>query len=165
MATKSPRPTSPAYAAIYAAVRRIPRGRVATYGDIAREAGLPGRARQVGYALHALPDGTTVPWHRVIDAAGRVRPRATPGADALQAVLLRRERVAFDAQGRVDLARFRWPRRAGKSKPGAAPASRRARIAAPEPRPKPKPAKPPKSALRAPRRPRPRPGADPRPRR
>ena len=51
-------------------VRRIPRGRVASYGQVARLAGMPGRARQVGYAMHALPNGTRVPWHRVVTSAG-----------------------------------------------------------------------------------------------
>lgn len=110
-----PRPPSPAYAKIYATVRRIPRGRVASYGEVARAAGLPGRARQVGYALFALPDDSTVPWHRVVDAAGRVKPRVTPGADRLQVALLEREGVAFDARGRIDLARFGW-RTGGRSR-------------------------------------------------
>ena len=62
-------------ARIYAVVRRIPRGTVATYGQVAERAGYPGHARQVGYALHALPPGTTVPWHRVINASGEVSAR------------------------------------------------------------------------------------------
>ena len=68
------------YARIYAVIRRIPRGRVATYGQVAELAGLPGHARQVGYALHALPAATAVPWHRVINAAGGVSLRSSPGA-------------------------------------------------------------------------------------
>ena len=62
-----------AYSRIYAAARRIPRGRVATYGQVARVAGLPGRARQVGYAMYALAAGSTVPWHRVVNAQGSSR--------------------------------------------------------------------------------------------
>jgi methylated-DNA-protein-cysteine methyltransferase-like protein len=101
--------TSP-YARIYGAVRRIPRGRVATYGGVAREAGLPGRARQVGYALAALPDEPDVPWHRVINARGEVSPRSGgSGFEHLQRVLLEAEGVSFDARGRVDLDRFGWP--------------------------------------------------------
>lgn len=97
---------------VHAVVRRIPHGRVATYGQVARLAGLPGRARQVGYALHALPEGSGVPWQRVINAAGRVSPRARPGAERLQKALLESEGVAFDAAGRVSLARYQWrPRR------------------------------------------------------
>jgi methylated-DNA-protein-cysteine methyltransferase-like protein len=92
---------------IYDVVRRVPRGQVATYGQVAALAGLPRHARQVGYALHALPQGTDVPWHRVVNARGEVSPRATPGWDRVQLALLRRERVV-GRNGRVDLARFRW---------------------------------------------------------
>jgi len=93
---------------IHAAVRRIPRGRVATYGQIALLAGLGRQPRLVGYALAALPAASDVPWHRVVNAAGRVSPRASPGADSLQRALLEREGVRFDARGRIDLTRFRW---------------------------------------------------------
>lgn len=97
-----------AYARIYAVVRRIPRGRVATYGQVAELAGLGGHARQVGYALHALPAGTGVPWHRVINAAGMVSRRAIPGAELTQRQLLEREGVGFDLRGRVRLVAVRW---------------------------------------------------------
>lgn len=97
-----------AYARIYAVVRRIPRGRVATYGQVAELAGLAGRARQVGYALHALPAGSTVPWHRVINAAGGVSRRAAPGDELAQRQLLEREGVRFDPRGRVRLASASW---------------------------------------------------------
>ncbi len=60
------------YQLIYATVRQIPRGHVATYGQIAELAGLPRQARQVGYALHALPEKTTVPWHRVVNPQGKI---------------------------------------------------------------------------------------------
>jgi methylated-DNA-protein-cysteine methyltransferase-like protein len=104
--------TSSSYTRIYAVVRRIPRGCVATYGQIATLAGLPGHARQVGYALHALPHTTAVPWHRVINAKGEVSPRSTQGYDQEQRLRLEREGVAFNARGRVDLAAVRWkPRR------------------------------------------------------
>jgi methylated-DNA-protein-cysteine methyltransferase-like protein len=100
------------HARILAVVRRIPRGRVATYGQIARLARIGAQPRLVGYALAALPDDTTVPWHRVVNAQGRVSPRATPGWDRLQRALLEREGVAFDARDRIDLARVRWQPRA-----------------------------------------------------
>jgi methylated-DNA-protein-cysteine methyltransferase-like protein len=95
-------------ARIYALVRRIPRGRVATYGQIAELAGLPGQARQVGYALHALRAGSRVPWHRVINAAGAVSLRAAPGDEVTQRQLLESEGIVFDARGKVPLARVRW---------------------------------------------------------
>ena len=96
------------YQRIYAVVRRIPRGRIATYGQIAELAGLGGHARQVGYALHALRAGDALPWHRVLNAQGRVSPRAEPGGDRVQRALLEREGVRFDAAGRADLTRFGW---------------------------------------------------------
>lgn len=95
------------YARIYAVVRRIPKGRVATYGQIAELAGLPRQARQVGYALAALGDAR-VPWHRVLNARGEISPRSDPGPEQLQRVLLEREGIGFDAHDRVALARHLW---------------------------------------------------------
>ena len=106
--------SSDGYSRIYAVVRRIPRGRLATYGQVARLAGLGGHARQVGYALHALTDESRVPWHRVINAQGRVSGRAEPGGDLVQRSLLEREGVRFDERGRTELARYQWrPRPSG----------------------------------------------------
>jgi methylated-DNA-protein-cysteine methyltransferase-like protein len=108
-ATNVPRPESN-YDRIYAVVRRIPEGRVATYGQVAAIAGLPGHARQVGYALHALSAEAAedVPWHRVINARGEVSPRSEPGWEGFQRSRLEAEGVTFDARGRVDLGHFRW---------------------------------------------------------
>lgn len=89
------------YPRIYAVVRRIPRGRVMSYGQVARRAGLVGRARQVGYALHALPAGTKVPWHRVVNAKGEISRRRVPGSELSQRILLEAEGVRFDARGRA----------------------------------------------------------------
>ena len=96
------------YESIYAVVRRIPRGRVATYGQVATLAGLDGHARQVGYALHHLPASSGVPWHRVVNAKGEIRPRSASDSHELQRELLMAEGVAFDEKGRVDLRGFRW---------------------------------------------------------
>ena len=96
------------YQRIYAVVRRIPRGRVATYGQVAGLARLPGRARQVGYAMAALPSGSKVPWQRVVNATGRISRRRIPGAELTQRVLLEREGVRFGAGGRIALKRFGW---------------------------------------------------------
>jgi len=106
--------TSEVYRKIYAVVRRIPRGRVATYGQVAKLAGLPGRARQVGYAMYALPRGTRVPWQRVINAAGRVSRRRVPGAELTQRMLLEREGVRFGPAGRISLTTFGWQLPRGK---------------------------------------------------
>lgn len=100
--------SDPTYQRIYATVRKIPSGKVASYGQIAKLAGLPGRARQVGYAMYALPKGTTVPWQRVINAQGRVSRRRIPGAELTQRMLLEREGVRFGPSGRIDLGRFGW---------------------------------------------------------
>ena len=100
-------PSSNSYPRIYAAVRRIPRGRVATYGQIAKLARIPGQARLVGYAMFALPRTTTVPWHRVINAQGRISLRGDGGGAALrQQILLEREGVMFDAADRISLVKF-----------------------------------------------------------
>jgi methylated-DNA-protein-cysteine methyltransferase related protein len=94
---------------IYEVVRRVPRGKVATYGQIAMLAGLEGQARQVGYAMAALPTSTALPWHRVINAQGRVSARSGgSGGDIRQHQLLEREGVIFDGGGRIVLARFQW---------------------------------------------------------
>jgi methylated-DNA-protein-cysteine methyltransferase-like protein len=89
-------------------VRRIPRGRVATYGQIAILAGLARQPRLVGYALHALPSSTVVPWHRVINARGMISTRADGAASLSQRLLLEREGVRFDGRGRVSLQKFQW---------------------------------------------------------
>jgi len=103
------------YQRIYQVVRRIPRGRVATYGQIARLAELPGRARQVGYALHALPANTRVPWQRVVNGLGKISLRSGSDDDRLQRILLGEEGVRFDRAGRIPLDRYIWrPRVSGK---------------------------------------------------
>ena len=94
---------------IHRVVSRIPRGRVATYGQVARLANLPGQARLVGYAMSGLPAGSRVPWHRVVNARGEVSARSDGGpAERVQRIRLEREGVTFDAHGRIELARFRW---------------------------------------------------------
>jgi methylated-DNA-protein-cysteine methyltransferase-like protein len=104
--TRAPEPSN-VYKRIYAVVRRIPRGRVATYGQVASLASLPGHARQVGYALHALRDDASVPWHRVINAQGRCSVRSEPGFEHIQQQLLEAEGVEFHS-GRTSLEKFRW---------------------------------------------------------
>ena len=84
----------------------IPYGHVATYGDVARIAGNPRAAREVGWAMSSLPEGSDVPWWRVINRFGRVSCRSH--GMSRQEELLRAEGVEFDAEGVIDLDRFRW---------------------------------------------------------
>lgn len=90
---------------VYALVRRIPRGRVASYGSIARALGLARGARTVGWALRVSRDD--IPWHRVVNAKGQISWRPT-GGHHLQRALLQREGVRFTRDGRIDLAKFGW---------------------------------------------------------
>ena len=96
------------YDLIRKVVRRIPRGKVATYGQIAELAGFGGHARQVGYALHTLPERSDVPWHRVVNARGEISPRSSGDSHELQRLLLEAEKVEVDLRGRIDLEKFRW---------------------------------------------------------
>lgn len=97
------------HARIYAVVRRVPAGSVTTYGDVAVMAGFPGHARLVGYALHALPDHSAVPWHRVVNAGGGISlGRAHPGGELVQRQRLEAEGVEFRPSGKLDLRRYRW---------------------------------------------------------
>jgi methylated-DNA-protein-cysteine methyltransferase related protein len=98
-----------AVAAICAVIRRIPKGWVATYGQVAAMAGLPRRARLVGQVLRQLDPATKIPWHRVVNAKGEVSySLSRNGGDALQQRLLEQEGVEFDNKNRFDLERFRW---------------------------------------------------------
>lgn len=98
-----------AYEEYYAVVRRVPSGRVVTYGQVATMAGRHGAARQVGYAMAALPDASDVPWHRVVNARGEVSPRSGGrGFEHLQRALLEAEGIQFDPSGRLDLGSVRW---------------------------------------------------------
>ena len=107
---------SDTYTRIYAVVRRIPAGRVSTYGEVARRAGLSGYARQVGYALHALDEDADVPWQRVVNARGEVSLPSDAGIDSLQRQMLEAEGVCFDARGRLDLKQFGWASPSGLGK-------------------------------------------------
>lgn len=97
----------PLYERIYAMASAIPRGKVATYGQIAA---LVGRCtpRIVGYAMASVPYERRVPWHRVINSRGEVSRRGSGEGDVAQRQMLEAEGVVFDARGRVDLERFGW---------------------------------------------------------
>lgn len=109
---------SETYQHIYRVIRRIPAGRVATYGQIAQLAGLAGHARQVGYALHSLPDGQSIAWHRVINARGEISARSDPRSERIQRAMLEREGIVFDDQAKISLRRFRWRPQSSKDAPG-----------------------------------------------
>lgn len=96
-------------------VRRIPRGQVATYGDVARMAGSPRAAREVGWAMASLPPDSDVPWWRVINRYGEISCRSN--GTTRQAELLRSEGVEIDEHGRIDLERFRWDGDDGEDTP------------------------------------------------
>ncbi len=88
-------------------VRCIPVGRVATYGQIARMLGQPHAARTVGWAMRAIPEGSDVPWHRVVNATGRIS-LSDPQGIAEQRRLLAAEGVVFGPDGRIAMDRFGW---------------------------------------------------------
>jgi methylated-DNA-protein-cysteine methyltransferase related protein len=99
----------PLYDAIHSVVKQIPEGQVATYGQIAEMLGLYGRARQVGYALFQVAPGSDIPWHRVVNAQGKIsRSPMRQGNDDLQRILLEREGIVFDTQEKLNLSRYRW---------------------------------------------------------
>lgn len=90
---------------VWNTVQRIPRGRVCTYGRVALMCGMPRRARLVGHILHNTPPGVSIPWHRVVNAGGRV---SLPGAAGrFQRTLLEQEAVQFNG-GRIDLEKYLW---------------------------------------------------------
>ena len=93
---------------VYRLIKKIPSGRVATYGQIARMLGNPSWARTVGHALHALPEGSGVPWQRVINAKGQISLSHHQFGYQIQKSLLQQEGVLFDQDDRIDLIRFGW---------------------------------------------------------
>jgi methylated-DNA-protein-cysteine methyltransferase-like protein len=120
---------NPFYHRIYRVVGKSPKGRVATYGIVARLAGRPGAARTVGWALSALPEENDVPWWRVINAAGRISLAAHDHNAVLQRALLLREGVRFAPGGAVSLGSYGWPAEAYNGVPSQtrAASSRRSR--------------------------------------
>ena len=93
---------------VYNVVRSIPSGKVLTYGDVGAILGSPRVARQVGFALAALPEGTEVPWHRVINAKGMISARGDVERPMEQQMRLEAEGIVFSDAGRCDLRAVRW---------------------------------------------------------
>jgi methylated-DNA-protein-cysteine methyltransferase related protein len=104
-----PRPatSSSFFSRVYALVRRVPRGCVVTYGQVARALGAPGAARTVGWAMRISPEN--VPWHRVVNARGEISLRPTTGYHE-QRARLKVEGVRFNRAGRIDLEKYGWKR-------------------------------------------------------
>jgi len=97
----------PLYERIYHTVRQIPRGKVATYGQIARIVG-GCSAQMIGFALAALPEGKDVPWQRVINRMGKVSPHGFGFGTALQRQLLEEEGIQFGMDDVIDLKEYSW---------------------------------------------------------
>ncbi len=95
------------FSRVYALVRKVPRGHVVTYGQIARALGMPRGARTVGWAMRACNEN--IPWHRVVNARGEISLRPTAGFHE-QRDRLRAEGVRFDRAGRINLAKYGWKR-------------------------------------------------------
>jgi methylated-DNA-protein-cysteine methyltransferase-like protein len=98
---------SPKKEAIYLALMSIPAGRVITYGELARLAGLPGAARLVGTLMSGLGENTQLPWHRVINAQGKISLPENSAARKIQQERLEAEGVIFE-RGKINLRRFGW---------------------------------------------------------
>ena len=101
-------PTTGFFEKVYRLVRQIPHGKVTSYGAIARMLEHPHAARTVGWALHSMPDGSDVPWWRVINSRGYVSTTCREHAANVQRELLEDEGVEFDERGYVDWDRFGW---------------------------------------------------------
>ena len=93
---------------VYEVVRQIPKGRVASYGQVARMVGRPHNARFVGYALHVNPEPGIIPCHRVVFKDGSLAPGFAFGGEGEQRRLLANEGVGFLPDGRVDMAHYQW---------------------------------------------------------
>ncbi len=91
---------------IYEVVKNIPKGKVATYGQVALLAGNPRWARVVGYALHVNPHPGIIPCHRVVNREGRVAPGFAFGGEGVQRQLLESEGIVFESDGRIDLEKY-----------------------------------------------------------
>jgi methylated-DNA-protein-cysteine methyltransferase-like protein len=108
------------FARVYALVARIPRGKVATYGQIARMLGAPRAARTVGWAMHDNPHGSRVPCHRIVQQGGSCSPHFRIGDPGAQRRLLEREGVQFLLDGRIDMRAHQWRPELDGGRPGSA---------------------------------------------
>ena len=95
------------YRKIWEISLQIPKGTVATYGQIAKLAGLGKNARIIGYALNKLPENSNVPWHRIINAQGKISLRKGSASHKIQKILLEKEGIIFENE-KIDLNRYGW---------------------------------------------------------
>lgn len=93
---------------VYQVVIRIPRGKVLSYGDVARMAGSPRSSRQVGWALHSNPRPGEIPCHRVVFKDGSVSSGFAFGGPQIQRAMLEAEGVVFDENNKTDMNKYRW---------------------------------------------------------
>ena len=93
---------------IYNVVSRIPKGKVATYGTVARMAGNPRWARVVGYALHVNPAPGIIPCHRVVNREGKTADTFSFGGGDIQRQMLEEEGIVFESDGHIDLSKYLW---------------------------------------------------------
>ena len=99
---------------IYDMVKRIPEGKVAIYGQIAKLIGYPNHSRYIGLALSQLEGNSKVPWHRVVNAQGKISPRGLNGCDDYQRILLEEEGIQFNDNNCISLKEFQWEREPDK---------------------------------------------------
>lgn len=97
-----------AFKQIYKVVCKIPKGRVATYGTVARLAGNPHWSRVVGYALHNNPEPVIIPCHRVVNREGRVAESFAFGGKDIQRQMLEQEGIVFEPDGHINLDKYGW---------------------------------------------------------
>jgi len=93
---------------IYNVVQKIPRGKVATYGTVARMAGNPRWSRVVGYALHVNPAPGIIPCHRVVNREGKTATTFAFGGGDIQRQMLEQEGIVFESDGHIDLSKYGW---------------------------------------------------------
>jgi len=105
---------------VIAALRAVPRGRVASYGQVAWAAGHPGAARQVAWILHSSSRKHKLPWHRIIGVNGRISLKRGRGFE-VQSLLLKKEGVRVDSAGRIDLKKYSWEPDRGRAGRGCFP--------------------------------------------
>jgi len=101
-------PSGAFFKRVYQLVEQIPPGKVATYRQIATLLGNPRAARTVGWALHSLPEGLTIPWHRVINSQGGISTEGISSYPELQRKLLESENIRFRTDGRLDLEQYQF---------------------------------------------------------